>query len=99
MQDFKHRFRKEVPKIYSQDLLNNIFKHPYTKIEFVMEDLNIKRKTAAKYLDMLVEMKFMKKQKIGRANFFINEQLYLLLRGKNIADKNVDQIRTINLIN
>ncbi|HEY5462873.1 MAG TPA: Fic family protein [Hanamia sp.] len=99
MQDFKHRFRKELPKIYSQDLLNNIFKHPYTKIEFVMEDLTIKRKTAAKYLDMLVEMKFMKKRKIGRTNFFINEQLYLLLRGKNTADKNVDQIKTINLIN
>ena len=64
-----------------------------------MEDLSIKRKTAAKYLDMLVEKGFMSKQKIGRTNFFINEQLYLLLRGKSTADKKVDRIKTINLTN
>lgn len=97
MQDFKHRMRKELPKLYNQDLLNNIFKHPYTKIEFVMEDLNIKRKTATKYLDLLVENGFMKKQKISRTNFYINEQLYLLLRGKNISDNNVDPIKTVSL--
>ena len=32
MMDYKHRIRAELPKIYSQDLLNNLFRHPYTKI-------------------------------------------------------------------
>jgi hypothetical protein len=35
----KHRIREALPKIYSQTLLNNIFKHPYTKIEFIVDDL------------------------------------------------------------
>ncbi len=32
MQNYKQRIRKELPNIYSQDLLNNLFKHPYNKI-------------------------------------------------------------------
>ena len=28
MMDYKHRIRAELPKIYSQDLLNNLFRHP-----------------------------------------------------------------------
>ncbi|MBB3842330.1 Fic family protein [Runella defluvii] len=29
------------PKIYSRELLDNLFKHPYTKIEFVMQDCQV----------------------------------------------------------
>jgi hypothetical protein len=39
MQSEKHILREKCPKIYSQDLLNNLFKHPYTKIDFVTRDL------------------------------------------------------------
>ncbi len=96
MQDYKHRIRKELPKIYSQDLLNNIFKHPYTKIEFVMEDLTIQRKTATKYLELLVTNGFMEKKKIGRTNFYINRPLYSLFKGEIHTDKNAAQIKTVN---
>ncbi|WP_348983653.1 hypothetical protein [Idiomarina aminovorans] len=30
MTDVKHRMRQQLPKIYRQDLLNNMFHHPYT---------------------------------------------------------------------
>ena len=53
MQTIKHRMRDELPKIYSQDLLNNLFCHPYTKIEFLERDLGVSRLTAVKYLDQL----------------------------------------------
>src|SRR5690606_9832918 len=39
MMRYKNIIRTNYPKIYSQDLLNNIFKHPYTKIGFVQNDL------------------------------------------------------------
>lgn len=78
MQDYKHRLREELPKIYRQELLNNIFSHPYTKIEFVMQDLDITRITATKYLDLLVEHGFLQKEKIGRSNYYINQPLYQL---------------------
>jgi len=31
MMQYKKKIRTELPKIYSQDLINNLFKHPYTK--------------------------------------------------------------------
>ena len=46
MQVFKNRLRTNY-KFYSQDLLNNLFKHPYTKIEFLVNDLGISRLPAA----------------------------------------------------
>lgn len=79
MLNFKKRMRTERPKIYSQDLLNNLFRHPYTKIEFVMTELNVKRRTAAKYLDELVTIGLLDKHKIGRENYYINTALYTLL--------------------
>jgi Fic family protein len=78
MQSYKHKIREELPKIYSQDLLNNLFKHPYTKIEFVMDDLLIQRKTAAKYLDAVAEMGLLQKEKLGRSNYYLNVALIQL---------------------
>jgi len=75
----KQRLRAELPKLYSQDLLNNLFRHPYTKIEFIQRDLQVTRPTATRYLDQLTQSGFVKKVKIGRANFYINEALFALL--------------------
>jgi len=59
MQDTKQRLRNDLPKIYSQDLLNNLFRHPYTKIEFVERDLGVSRPTASKYLTALAKTGFL----------------------------------------
>ena len=66
-------------KYYSQDLLNNLFKHPYTKIEFVEKDLGVSRITAAKYLNELVRDGLLVKQKLGTGNYYINEKLMNIL--------------------
>mgnify|MGYP006165379319 CR=1 FL=1 len=79
MQTYKHRIRDELPKIYRQELLNNLFNHPYTKIEFVMNDLGVSRITATKYLDELVQHGLLHKEKIGRNNYYINSPLCNLL--------------------
>ena len=54
MQDYKQKLQNRY-KFYSQNLLNNLFKHPYTKIEFVQKDLSVSRITAANYLNQLAE--------------------------------------------
>lgn len=82
MQQSKQTIRTELPKLYSQDLLNNLFKYPYTKIEFIEKDLSISRSTAIRYLEALVEKGLLKKQKIGRDNFYVNEPLFRLLSAK-----------------
>ena len=66
-------------KFYSQDLLNNLFKHPYTKIEFVERDLGVSRITAAKYLNDLAKDGLLRKEKLGTGNYYINERLMDLL--------------------
>jgi Fic family protein len=69
--DYKHRIRSQ-HRFYSQDLINNLFTHPYTKIEFVEHDLKVSRLTATRYLDALTESGFLHKRKIGRSNYYIN---------------------------
>ena len=79
MQSHKHKLRNELPKIYSQDLLNNIFRHPYTKIDFIIKELQVHRNTAIKYLDELVKIGLLAKHKVGKENFFLNIALFNLL--------------------
>jgi Fic family protein len=83
MMDYKHRIRSGHPKLYSQDLINNLFRHPYTKIEFVMADLNVSRLTASKYLETLADGGFLVKEKIWRSNYYVNQPLFDLLKGEN----------------
>jgi Fic family protein len=78
--DYKHRIRAGY-KFYSQDLINNLFTHPYTKIDFVQRDLKVSRLTATKYLDALAEGGFVRKMKVGRSNYYINLALDRILRG------------------
>jgi Fic family protein len=75
---FKNKIRDDY-KFYSQDLLNNLFKHPYTKIEFLVNDLNVSRITAANYLNKLAEDGLIKKEKLGTGNYYVNERLFELL--------------------
>lgn len=75
MQEIKVRLRSEFPKIYSQDLLNNLFRHPYTRIEYVMQDLKRSRPTATSYLEQLVEAGILAKQTSGRDNYYMNTGL------------------------
>jgi len=79
MQDHKHKIRGGLPKIYSQDLVNNLFAHPYTKIEYVERDLGVHRLTATKYLDALCGIDILTKHRIGRDNFYMNNRLFQLL--------------------
>ncbi len=80
MASVKLRMRQELPKLYSQDMLNNLFRHPYTRIEFVMKDMGVTRQTAAKYLDTLVDNGFVEKHQSGRSNYFINVALVALFQ-------------------
>ena len=76
--EYKHKIRNDY-KFYSQDLLNNLFKHPYTKIEFLEEELGVSRITAATYLNKLAEDGLLRKEKLGTANYYVNYRLFEIL--------------------
>lgn len=80
MMQYKNTIRTKLPKIYSQDLINNLFKHPYTKIEYLQEDLKIIRQTASKYLNEVesLDENMLSKIKIGREYIFVNNGLMAL---------------------
>ena len=59
--------------------MNNIFKHPYTKIEFVVNDLGVSKLTVANYLNKLAADSMLVKEKLGTGNYYINKELLNIL--------------------
>ena len=92
MQDYKQILRPLFGKNYKHELLNNLFYHPYTKIEFMQRDLMVQRKTAAKYLNMMVEERVLIVVKIGRENYYINHALMDLFLNQGSALPRQDEI-------
>lgn len=78
MDEYIDKIKEVHPKIYSKDLVENLFKHPYTKIDFVMNDLQVSKPTATQYLNKLIELGLLKKEKRWKTNYYINERLYRL---------------------
>jgi Fic family protein len=79
MAEMKNQLRDHY-KFYSQELLNNLFAHPYTKIEFLVRDLGVSRITAANYLNQLAKDGVLRKERLGTGNYYVNERLFELLR-------------------
>jgi len=67
-----------LPKLYSHELINNLFIYPYTKVEFLVNELNIHRNTASKYLNQLVGIGVLTKHKLGKDNYYLNTELFNL---------------------
>ncbi len=80
MQSYKKKLRTDLPKIYSQDLINNLFKRPYTTIGLLEKDLNVSYLTARKYLDNVVELELLEKVKRGKKNYYVNVELITILQ-------------------
>jgi Fic family protein len=80
MKETKHTIREKLPKIYSKDLIEILFSHPYTKIEFLVEGLGLHRETASKYLKELEKLGILENIKIGRSKYFVNIKLFNRLR-------------------
>ena len=78
MADVKVRMRALMPKSYSQELLNNLFRHPYTRPAFVEADLGVSHPTAVRHLDDLARHDFVRKVRAGRNIYYIHDRLIRL---------------------
>lgn len=97
MNEYKQILRPLFAKQYRHELLNNLFFHPYTKIDFVQRDMMVQRKAAAKYLDMIVASGLMEKIKIGRTNYYMNTKLIeLFVNHVTILNSDIESIESIH---
>jgi Fic family protein len=79
MQWTMERVNKELPKIYSKELVELLFWQPYTKGRFLVEAGIAERKTASTYLHELERIGVLEAQKMGTEVLYLNTKLYDLL--------------------
>ena len=98
MSEYKNILRPLFGRQYKHELLNNLFFHPYTKIEFIQQDMLVQRKTATKYLDMIVETGLLEKVKIKHTNYYMNVRLIELFMNRElpIENNNTEIIESIS---
>ncbi len=94
MAEFKAIIRPLFGKLYRHELLNNLFYHPYTKVDFIEKELGISRATATRYLNQLVGTRLIERVKVGRNHYYINVPLMRLF----MSVSNADTIDSSNLI-
>ena len=73
---------KRLPKIYSWELVELLFKQPYCRIGNLVENGIAKRQTASVYLKQLCELGVLKEVKSGRENIFVHPKYIELLTGE-----------------
>jgi Fic family protein len=72
--------KKKLPaRVYSKELIEAIFRQPYTKGQFLVDTGIAQRKTAAEYLRALEKVGILKSTKLGREALYLNKGLYDLL--------------------
>ncbi len=72
--------RKKLPsRVYSKELIELIFRQPYTKGQFLVDAGIAERKTASEYLKALEDAGILTLHKAGRENLYLNNKLYDLL--------------------
>lgn len=79
MENVRLEVQEKAPRIYSKDLIEIVFRHPYCKIKFVEEAAKTTRQTASAYLKVLSELGILRLHKMGRDVYYINDQLLQVL--------------------
>lgn len=67
--------QKELPKIYTWELINILFMQPYCRIENLVNAGIAQRQTASQYLKQLVEKGVLEEVSSGRGKLYINTRL------------------------
>ena len=76
MEDVQIKVRTEAENIYSKDLIELIFRQPYTKIQLLVDAGIAKRQTASRYLQALAGLGVLREEQIGREKYYINDALF-----------------------
>ena len=80
MSEMGEQIRKKLPKIYSKDLLEILFRLPYTKRN-LLESAGLGNiKTSGNYLKNLEDSGFLKSIQVGKEKLYLNNKLMEVLK-------------------
>lgn len=79
MQKMSEEIKTELPKIYTKDLIQIIFKLPYTKRQYLIKEGLGTPKTVGNYLMTLEKKGFLKSVKVGKEKLYLNYRLMEIL--------------------
>jgi predicted transcriptional regulator len=71
--------KNKLPKIYSKDLIEILFRLPYTKRQHLIDEHIGNAKTVGNYLQTLEEHGFLKSVKVGKEKLYLNHRLLDIL--------------------
>lgn len=79
MEETADRIKRTLPKVYSKDLLEIMFRLPYTKRQHLLDERIGNLKTAGTYLNELEMAGFLKSEKVGKEKLYLNQKLLQIL--------------------
>jgi len=74
--------KMKLPKVYSKDLVEILFRLPYTKRQHLIDENIGNLKTVGTYLITLEENGFLKSVKVGKEKLYLNQRLLKILEEK-----------------
>lgn len=72
--------QQKLPKIYSRDLIEELFKLPYTKRIFLVKAGLGNIKTVGNYLNELEKAGFLQGEQVGKEKLYLNTELMKILK-------------------
>ncbi|MBC7416573.1 MAG: Fic family protein [Pedobacter sp.] len=82
MEKTAEEIKKQLPKIYSKDLIEILFRLPYTKRKNLIAENIGNIKTVGNYLIALEKNGFLKSIKVGKEKLYLNQTLLQILENK-----------------
>ncbi|MDI9877613.1 Fic family protein [Flectobacillus rivi] len=82
MESTADEIKNKLPKIYSKDLIEILFRLPYTKRQHLIDENIGNPKTVGNYLMTLEENGFLKSVKVGKEKLYLNQKLLKILEDK-----------------
>ncbi len=78
--EISERIQNKIPKIYSKELVDNIFTYPYTKVSILSKAIKSSDNTARAYLKRMANSGILVEKKHNSGIYYINESLIKTLK-------------------